>query len=609
MKRLKIFFVIVFMLMTFHVKADGLNYYLGYTDNSVNTKNIERGGYFYVSSFIDNKEGTNYHLKSGKVTIRWESDYVELVEISSGNYYEKADFPSVSASKELFSNRMVINYTLDETIGSGKKKLFNFKFRVKTDAKAENTKVYEVDGEDTLTCIKDEVPFTCAYNSYSESNVAILKSKVNLLSNIKIDGTTINGFNENTKSYNITTEKESINIEVTKKDTRSSVSGDIGTKKIAYGVNVFKIKVTSESGAINEYTLYVTREDKRSSINTLNTLELSNGTINFKNNVTEYNVEVDNDVDKITITSSLTDPKSKYEIDYRNKEINLSEGLNKIQIKVIAENETTKTYTLNIVRKLSSNTSLKELKVNDDKIELKEGEFYYNYTVENEIEKVNIKAKSTDEKARVQIENNNELVIGDNEIKINVTAPDGSKAIYYLVVTRKNILSNNSSLKDINITGYQLNFNKDTKYYDLRIKDEDSLDIKVLMEDEKSKVDIEGNKNLINGSIIKITVRAEDNSITRYFINIEKDSKLNIPLIIILGIIILVPIVCITILIIKKYKKNKNQFKELEEKKENVIDKPIEESKENVIEETNDNIEKQQSDKEKVAIDENEKDN
>ena len=44
-------------------------------------------------------------------------------------------------------------------------------------------------------------------------------------------------------------------------------------------------------------------------------------------------------------------------------------------------------------------------------------------------------------------------------------------------------------------------------------------------EDENATVTVEGNKNLVNGSIVKINVKAEDNTVVRYFINIEKDSE------------------------------------------------------------------------------------
>ena len=64
-------------------------------------------------------------------------------------------------------------------------------------------------------------------------------------------------------------EVEKIKIEAIKKDSRSTISGDIGEKKLTYGLNKFKVIVTSESGLPNTYNINVTREDGRSTDNTL----------------------------------------------------------------------------------------------------------------------------------------------------------------------------------------------------------------------------------------------------------------------------------------------------------------------------------------------------
>ena len=52
----------------------------------------------------------------------------------------------------------------------------------------------------------------------------------------------------------------------------------------------------------------------------------------------------------------------------------LNEGINKIEIKIIAENGSERTYTLNITRELSGNNTLKELKIdkNDEFADFKE---------------------------------------------------------------------------------------------------------------------------------------------------------------------------------------------------------------------------------------------
>lgn len=468
----------------------------------------------------------------------------------------------------------------------------NLKFRVKstesdllgknsnTNIVINNNSIYKM----YLNTVSDEnkKEQTCNRNTLT----LYLKSSINTLSSIKLDNIEVADFEENKEVYNITlpSSKDKVNIEVTKKDSKATVSGTLGTKELKYGLNIFYINVTSEAGTVKNYTLYVTRPDNRSSINTLKTLKLSSGIINFKSDINDYVVNVENSVNTIKITSSLTDPKAKYVEDYSNKEITLLEGNNKVVITVIAENGNENTYTININRELSGNNILKKLMVDDNEIPLNEQDFSYTYTVENNVVKVNIKAQALDNKAQVEIDRINNLEIGENEIGIYVTAPNGDVSRYTLYITRKPVLSNNAYLKELKIDGYNIVFNREEKYYNLKIKDEDELVISAISDDEKATVNIDGNKNLINGSIIKIIVKAEDGSINRYFINIEKKEKKSLLWLILLLILL---IIMATILIIVLMKKNDKE-KEKEDLKDNNVPFEDQEDMENDVSDAQD---------------------
>lgn len=381
----------------------------------------------------------------------------------------------------------------------------------------------------------------------------------NKLSSIKLDGRDLEFFNEDVNDYEIILESdiEKINISATKKSDQAVISGDIGEEVLSYGINKFSIKVVNQSGLENIYHLDITREDLRSSINTLKTLSLSTGEINFKPNIFEYNINVANDIDKITIKSSLTDTKSRYVEDYQNREIELIEGSNKIEIKIISEKGDIKIYTLNINRALSGNNSLKSLKVNDEKIKLIENEFIYNISFEHDIDRINIEALAKDSKALVKMEEVYELQVGNNEIIIKVVAANGKEASYILNVTRNKLLSKDSLLTNIKVKGYDIGFKEEIRVYNLKIKDEDTLEIETTKEDDSATVEIEGNKDLINGSIIKINVKAEDGTFTRYFINIEKGKKSTSPVIIILIVLFILLVGCIGTIIYRKKRKKK----------------------------------------------------
>ena len=405
----------------------------------------------------------------------------------------------------------------------------------------------------------------------------------NKLTSIKLDGHELEYFNEDVNEYEITVESDvdKINVTVTKKDDKSTVNGDIGENKLNYGLNKLSINVTSESGSKNTYHLDITREDARSSDNTLKTLIISKGNIDFKPSVTSYNINVSNEVDKINIKSTLSDNKSRYVEDYQNRDVELVEGSNKIEIKVISEKGDIRIYTLNINRALSSNNSLKSLKVNDEKIKLIENKFSYDITFENEVSEVVINAVTNDSKATVKLEDKYELQVGINEFNIKVVAANGQEASYILNITRKKILSRDSLLRNIRIKGYNLNFKQDVKVYNLKINDEDSLEISTLKEDENATVEIEGNKDLIDGSIIKINVKAEDGSYTRYFINIEKKKKGISPVIIILIILFILLMGCVGLIFYRKNKKNKSVFNTKDFDKETKVEIPNNEEDEN----------------------------
>ena len=457
------------------------------------------------------------------------------------------------------NNKITLDYTSDNLINQGINKLMEFKFRVLDNSKTGLTKIYEMDGETSVNCIKDEKEILCGNSYNSELKYNILSSKVNTLSSIKIDGKKINNFDENIREYNIEFDgsKESINIEAVKKDDRESIIGDIGTRSLEYGLNKFNIEVTSESGDKKTYTINATRKDNRSKDNFLKNIKLSDGIIQFKTDITDYTVEVKNEVEKITIIATLNDSKAKFKEDFSKKEIELIEGINKVSITVIAENGDERVYSINITRKLSGNNTLKELIVNNEPIKLNKGEFLYYYTVKNDVESVNIRALANDSNANVVVNNIDTLEVGTNEIGITVTAPNGDVVNYTVVVTREQLLSNNAKLSKLEVVGYKLNFNPETTYYDLKINDENYLDLIYETEDEKATVNVEGNRNLVDGSIIKVNVKAEDNSVVRYFINIDKDGKGNGLIWIIIVPLIILLIIILLLIMKKKRKKNK----------------------------------------------------
>ncbi len=107
-------------------------------------------------------------------------------------------------------------------------------------------------------------------------------------------------------------------------------------------------------------------ETPKSSNNYLKELNLSTGIIEFNKDTLEYNIEVPNEVEELTITSIPEDEKSTIT---GNDTYQLQEGQNKITITVKAENEEVKEYILNVTRQVKV---IEEEKENESQDSIKE---------------------------------------------------------------------------------------------------------------------------------------------------------------------------------------------------------------------------------------------
>ena len=441
------------------------------------------------------------------------------------------------------------NLSFNDLITSTSKNIVKIVFKVNDNAKY----------GDTIISINDPSATDENANGVSISgrgNIIKILSDENSLSNLTVGKEDIK-FDSNKTNYDLTIDNTSVDIGAVVKDGGSKLSGDIGSKSLKYGLNTFKITVTSESGKNKVYTLNITRPDNRSSVNTLSSLKLSSGNIKFKSDVLKYDVDVENNISSIKLDASLTDDKSTFVSGYGSRSEVLKEGKNTILIKVKAENESVKTYTLNVTRKTSksSNNYLSEIKLSNGNINFDKNKIDYGISVGYDVDEIDVEVKTEDSKSTYEILGNKELSVGENTITIKVTAEDESIREYKIVVIRKEEnqkLSSNSKLSSLNISNYDIKFSSDVYEYNLKIKNEYSLDISYTAEDLNSKVYVVGNKELEDGSVINVLVTAEDGSESLYMINIEKGNNIWII------IVIIVVIILIGIVLFILFKKKKN---------------------------------------------------
>ncbi len=198
-------------------------------------------------------------------------------------------------------------------------------------------------------------------------SMAAVKSSNNNLSTLTVNGSRVNGFTSSTTSYSMTVENNvsSINLGAVAADSKASVSGT-GTKNLSVYRNSFSVVVTAENGSKKTYTLVVNRKDADGRItapstnNKLSDINIEEFDIDFKKDVFEYSITVDNTVDSLTILPKLEDSKASFKVEGPSS---LIVGLNQITIKVTAENGSSVDYILKVNRESNSPlVSLKDLK-------------------------------------------------------------------------------------------------------------------------------------------------------------------------------------------------------------------------------------------------------
>ncbi len=387
-------------------------------------------------------------------------------------------------------------------------------------------------------------------------------------------------FNPDVVEYTATVNASSVNVNATLQQDGSSFVANYGPRNVSlkYGTNTILIKAQSSSGKEITYTLKIKRPDNRSNVNTLKSLAIEGVTLNetFAPSRTTYTGTVSNDVRKIYIEAELTDSnKSSFVKDYGPRTFNLGVGTNSILIKVKSEIGTTKTYTIKITREGSGEQTEQPIVSNEDlgllqSLTLQQENINldpafdakvleYNVTVPYEVESLLINAVPKSETDTVEINGNENFKVEEvNVVTIKVSTPNDFDRIYTINVVRKGedlVISNDSSLKELTIKDKEIEFASDKLEYEVILnKDETSLDITAVANDENATVEITDNENLVIGSMVRVRVIAEDATFTDYVITIAGIEKGTNVFLIIIVVILLVLIIAYTILRILGYK-------------------------------------------------------
>lgn len=167
----------------------------------------------------------------------------------------------------------------------------------------------------------------------------------------------------------------------------------------------------------------------------------------------------------------------------------------------------------------SSDNTLNKLIIDGKELDIEDN---IEYTTKKE--KLDIKVTTNDKNATYTVKGNTKLVIGENEIVIEVVAEDKSSKEYVINATREIVLSSNTDItiriNEMEITIY------DNKGSTTVSPDVTEVSVEYKLADEKSKVEISELGELEFGdNILTIKVIAEDGTIENYEVTIHKNTQ------------------------------------------------------------------------------------
>lgn len=394
------------------------------------------------------------------------------------------------------------------------------------------------------------------------------------LSSLSVSGASINpAFGSETFSYTATVGADtgSVSINASAASGTSFVNG-FGPRQVDlwYGSNNIQVKVQNSAGKQAIYNINIVRPDNRSAVNTLRELTVSAGELNpdFSSDRTSYNLNVNNDVEKITIDATLTDPASHFVEGFAPREVLLQPGLNSVQVRVMSERGTTNVYTINVMRATEdaicssepeNKALLKKVKFVSDQekvtfpnIHFESTQFNYpDIQIPYDVANLGIEVSTVDEGDTFVISDTNNLEVGkERNVTISVTSkkcPSITKE-YTLLVTRQeeHIPSSNNELKSLVVKGHdEVHFQPNQMHYDITLhKNEKSLEFEWTPEDEMTICEAEDNKELKIHSEVKLICKAENGESTEYVFEVQKVNKgANVFLIIIVVILVILVLI------------------------------------------------------------------
>jgi hypothetical protein len=286
------------------------------------------------------------------------------------------------------------------------------------------------------------------------SNDATLKSLEIIIGTNKV---TFNSPVPEIYEYEVNNITESLRINAIANSPNADVSGS-GTKLLDVGLNILDVIVTAEDGTtIKVYKIRVTRLANDDA--TLKDIEVTPGDLDpvFDPDITEYKVEVENNVYYINVKGIPNDADATVAGNVTGKSLNLGDNVVTLTV-TAADGKTKKTYTVTVVR-MSDDATLKSLTILPESLVLspsfKPEQTTYWVNTPSTITKISVKGIANHPNATVSGNVTDSTLVDNviNPIIITVTSQDGKHQLLYTVNFRHEIPGNgNSYLKSLTLS-------------------------------------------------------------------------------------------------------------------------------------------------------------
>lgn len=201
----------------------------------------------------------------------------------------------------------------------------------------------------------------------------------------------------------------------------------------------------------------------------------------------------------------------------------------------------------------SKDATLKSITLKNGKIDFSKDKTNYTVNVGKDVTTLGLKAVANNSKATVKITGDENFKVGENIVKVTVTAEDGTTKVYTIKVVKSKV--GIGPVLDLKVKGYEMvpEFDPAKLVYSVDVTGVNEVELEYTLADESSEAQIIGNKDLKLGkNEVKLVVTEKDGTVTTYTVNVnvveniaEKSNNVWLIIIIILAVLVVIEAVYI----------------------------------------------------------------